>query len=177
MNALPSLRRLKLSESILDKKFGDGQWVLSESNYQLYLNTKLLDEKKIELTEVVSTLQKELLKTEGIYQVLDLNKVSLASMPSIYREKLINIYNPKRSGEIIVLPEPAWFSGYVKGTTHGTMYAYDTHVPLLFYGFGIKKGETMENTYISDIAPTISMLLKILEPNGSIGKPIVEVLK
>jgi predicted AlkP superfamily pyrophosphatase or phosphodiesterase len=167
----------KLSESILDKKFGDGQWVLSESNYQLYLNTKLLDEKKIELGEVVSTLQKELLKVEGIYQVLDLNKVSLASMPSIYREKLINIYNPKRSGEIIVLPEPAWFSGYVKGTTHGTMYAYDTHVPLLFYGFGIKKGETMENTYISDIAPTISMLLKILEPNGSIGKPIVEVLK
>lgn len=167
----------KLAEDILDKKFGQAQWVLAESNYQLYLNKKLLEEKKLSQSDLVSVLRNELKATEGIYQVLDMTDITSSSIPQLYREKLVNIYNPKRSGDIIILPEPAWFSGYVKGTTHGTMYAYDTHVPLLFYGWGIQKGETVSNTYISDIAPTLAMLLKILEPNGSIGTPISAALK
>jgi arylsulfatase A-like enzyme len=57
------------------------------------------------------------------------------------------------------------------------MYAYDTHVPLVFYGWGIYKGEKLDKTYISDIAPTLAMLLKILEPNGNIGQPVTSALK
>ena len=77
----------------------------------------------------------------------------------------------------MVLVEPAWLTGYTKGTTHGTMYAYDTHIPFLLFGWGINKGETTSPTYISDIAPTIAALLKILEPNGSTGKPVSAALK
>jgi predicted AlkP superfamily pyrophosphatase or phosphodiesterase len=167
----------KKAEQILNNKLGIGKYIINQDNYQLYLNLKLLEEKKVSLDQVVEYLRNELTLTEGIYNVINLKDGNYNAIPEYYQKKLSNIYNPKRSGEVMVLLEPAWFSGYVKGTTHGVMYAYDTHVPLLWFGWGIKQGETVKPTYISDIAPTLAMLLKILEPNGNIGTPISEALK
>ena len=167
----------KKAEAILGAKFGEGKYIKSADNYQLYLNTDLLSQKNISIDQVTQALKTEFIKTEGIYNVINLSEGKANEVPEVYRNKLTNIYNPKRSGEVMVLVEPAWFSGYVKGTTHGTMYAYDTHVPLLFFGWGINKGENLNKTHISDIAPTIAMLLKILEPNGSVGLPITSALK
>jgi phosphopentomutase len=59
-----------------------------------------------------------------------------------------------------------------KGTSHGTFFAYDTHVPLLFWGNGIKRNEIKTEINITDIAPTLANILKIQEPSGSIGKVI-----
>ena len=67
---------------------------------------------------------------------------------------------------------PATISGIAnsnKGTTHGSPQAYDTHVPLLFYGNGINKGITYKKTQVTDVAPTISALLGIALPNASTG--------
>ncbi|MCP9770045.1 alkaline phosphatase family protein [Lacihabitans sp. LS3-19] len=167
----------KKAEAALGAKFGEGKYILSADNYQMYLNMDLLNQKSISVDQVTQTLKTEFLKTEGIYNVINLSEGKANDVPQVFRDKLTNIYNPKRSGEVMVLVEPGWFAGYVKGTTHGTMYPYDTHVPLLFYGWGINKGENLNITHISDIAPTIAMLLKILEPNGSIGSPITSALK
>lgn len=85
---------------------------------------------------------------------------------------LKNGYNQKRSGDLLIVMEPSVFldgSWNKKGTDHGSGYIYDTHVPLLFYGKGIKKGKTYKRTEITDIAPTISALLGISFPNGSTG--------
>jgi predicted AlkP superfamily pyrophosphatase or phosphodiesterase len=165
------------AEKVLKEKFGDGNYLLDSDNYQYYLDHAILAKKGISIRQVTDALKEKMEKMDGIYKVVNLEEAMLASLPDYYKNKLTNLYNPKRSGEIMVLVEPAWFSGYVKGTTHGTMYAYDTHVPLLFFGWGINKGETVKPTAIADIAPTLAMLLKILEPNGSVGQPIPEVLK
>jgi arylsulfatase A-like enzyme len=86
-------------------------------------------------------------------------------------------YYPKRSGDIAFILEPGWYeSGKIQGTTHGSSYTYDTHVPVLFYGKGIKKGSTSQYHSITDIAPTLSVLLKIKFPNGCTGQPIVEMI-
>ncbi len=164
-------------DKALNKALGEGNWILNTDNYELYLNQELMSKKKVTETEIRDILKETLNLEEGIYNVISLKDLESENIPEYYKEKLRNIYNPKRSGELMILPEPAWFSGYKTGTTHGTMYAYDTHVPLLFYGWGINKGETTEPTYISDIAPTIAQLLKILEPNGSVGKPVSKALK
>jgi predicted AlkP superfamily pyrophosphatase or phosphodiesterase len=162
-------------QKTLDAKFGEGKWVESFDNYQLYLNHELLKEKNISVTEVYQTLRPVLTKQEGIYELVDLTNLSALTIPEPYKKKVINMYNPKRSGDLMILVEPSWLMGYTKGTTHGSMWAYDTHVPLLWYGWGIKKGETVKNTYISDIAPSLAILLKILEPNGSVGTPIEDL--
>ena len=91
--------------------------------------------------------------------------------------KVIRGYNPKRSGDVVFVLDPGWTeSGSIQGTTHGSGYTYDTHVPILFFGFGIKKGTSVQLHSITDIAPTISALLKIKFPSGSTGQPITEIL-
>ena len=91
-------------------------------------------------------------------------------------ELLQNGYNQKRSGDIIYVLNPSVISYSKTGSTHGSGLNYDTHVPLLFFGKGIRKGETLQKTEITDIAPTISALLGISFPNGAIGQPLDFVL-
>ena len=81
-------------------------------------------------------------------------------------------FNVKRSGDVLVNYEPAYVDFPHYGTTHGSPYSYDTHVPLLFYGWHVKHGSTTEQIYITDIAATLAMMLNIQFPNGSCGKPI-----
>ncbi|NNK20845.1 MAG: alkaline phosphatase family protein, partial [Flavobacteriaceae bacterium] len=87
-----------------------------------------------------------------------------------------NGYNQKRSGDILLVLNPGVVYYPETGSTHGSPYPYDTHVPLLFYGKGIPQGSTVERTEIDDIAPTISALLGIAFPSGTSGQPIEEVL-
>ena len=86
-------------------------------------------------------------------------------------------YNQKRSGDVIVSLQTGWISSYWQngGTTHGSSYSYDTHVPLLFWGGTIPQGQTDRKINIRDIAPTISTILGTAYPNGCTGNPIVEI--
>lgn len=85
-------------------------------------------------------------------------------------------YHPKRSGDLTLILEPGWFDSLrPQGTTHGSPYSYDTHVPIIFYGAGIKQGTSVTYHSITDIAPTLSILLKIKFPNGCTGQPIGEL--
>ncbi len=87
-------------------------------------------------------------------------------------------FNSRRSGDILISLEPGWLaSGSIQGTTHGSPYTYDTHVPILFFGQGIKKGSSVRYHSVTDIAPTISTLLSIKFPNGCTGQPIEELFE
>jgi arylsulfatase A-like enzyme len=76
-----------------------------------------------------------------------------------------------------VIPEPGWYDngGRLTGTTHGTWNGYDTHIPLLWYGWRIKHGASTTRVNMTDIAPTLAALLRIQAPNGNVGKPIEEL--
>jgi len=94
------------------------------------------------------------------------------------RSMVMNGYYSKRSGVIQLIPNAGWFEGKGKtGTSHGTWNPYDTHIPLLFMGWGVKPGHTSRAVYMTDIAPTVASLLRVQFPNGCVGKPITEVLK
>lgn len=85
-------------------------------------------------------------------------------------------YNPKRSGDITMVFEPAWYDAWsVTGTTHGSSYTYDTHVPILFFGKGVKHGSSVQPHTITDIAATLAILLKTKFPNGCTGQPVAEL--
>jgi arylsulfatase A-like enzyme len=71
----------------------------------------------------------------------------------------------------VIVPEPYWMPGYgTGGTTHGSPYAYDTSVPLLLAGFGVKPGRYTQRVSTLDIAPTLSDILGILQPSGCEGR-------
>ncbi len=169
--------RRNLNEA-LSAEFGTDKLVRSLTNYQVHLNYPLIDSLSLDLEKVKKSIIKTLKKEEGIAYVVDMEGDQNMFIPAPLREKIINGYNRKNSGAIQIIAEPQWYSGSPRGTgtTHGVWTAYDSHIPLVFMGWGIKHGVSNKEVHIVDIAPTISSLLHIMEPNGNIGKPIVEVL-
>jgi hypothetical protein len=85
-------------------------------------------------------------------------------------------YDATQNGDMIVLDKPGYIEYGPTGTSHGTTYSYDTHVPLLFYGWKIPKGESHEKKVITQIAPTLSQKLKITLPNGTESEVLTEIL-
>lgn len=170
---------LEVVQTAIEKKLGAGKWIRYAENQQIYLNQELLEQKNVSVRQIYEIAKKALLHQSDVYTVVNLwdNDISSA-LPTYYAEMVKNIYHPKRSGEILILLKPAYFYGFVKGgTTHGTFYNYDTHVPMLWFGWQVPRGETTRRTSIADIAPSLAIFLNILPPNGSVGEPIREVLK
>ena len=89
---------------------------------------------------------------------------------------IANGYDVTQNGDMIVLNKPGYIEYGPTGTSHGTTYTYDTHVPLLFYGWHINKGETHDRKLITEIAPTIAQKLSISLPNGTEAQVLTEVL-
>uniref|UniRef100_F4CDI5 Type I phosphodiesterase/nucleotide pyrophosphatase n=1 Tax=Sphingobacterium sp. (strain 21) TaxID=743722 RepID=F4CDI5_SPHS2 len=162
----------------LKAKFNTDKLVISLSNYQVHLNNTLINERNLDRQAICDEAVKYLRNLEGVAFVAEMDKVSEAAIPSRIKERIINGYNYKRSGAIQIVLEPQWYSGSAKstGTTHGNWNPYDSHIPLVWMGWGIKHGATNRITKMTDIAATVAGLLHIQEPNGSIGSPIVEVL-
>jgi predicted AlkP superfamily pyrophosphatase or phosphodiesterase len=164
-------------KTALKTAFGEGEFIRAEDNYQIYLNNAILQEKKLTYAQVHAVVRETLLKREDVNDVIDLHNLANSTLPDYQLNFVKNGLNPRRSGDIMFVLNPSWFMGSKTGTTHGTLYRYDTHVPLLFYGWKVKTGETTLRTNISDIAPTVADFLNILEPNGSIGNVILGVKK
>lgn len=162
-------------KAALAKAYGPEKLMLGYYNQEIYLDNALLAEKKIPMNEVYALIRATLLKQNGIINVLNFHDLGTAAIPEIQMTQLRNVYHPNRSGDFYVVLQAGWFEGRNKGTTHGTTYAYDTHVPLLFYGWGVHPGQTNRRTQIADIAPTLAAMLGILEPSGCIGQVIEEV--
>ena len=152
--------------------------ILSDDNYQYSLDHAKLDSAGISSADIINWLKKELATEPGIDRVFALNELNTVPLPASIR-KAINLgYHPRRSGDVQVIFKPGFIdASNATGTTHGLWNPYDTHIPLLWYGWGIKKGKTYRETTMSDIAPTLSSLLKIQMPSGNIGTTISEVLK
>lgn len=161
----------------LEDAFGKGDYIRASDNYQMYLNHGTLGDKKIQIAQVHEVVRAALLPLPGVADVIDLTALGKSSLNSYQLELYKNLVNARRSGDLQIIMQPGWFSGSTRGTTHGSPYNGDTHVPLLFYGWGIPKGETLRRTTIPDIAPTIAALLHLLPPNGTVGNPIPEALK
>lgn len=174
----PTSQTLKDLNTALDKEFKVENLVLSFSNYQVSLNNPLIAKEKINESEIRSFAVNFLQKQPGVAYALDIENVESAAIPRVLKEKIINAYNRERSGVIQIILKPGYYSGYsTTGSTHGSWNPYDSHIPLLFMGWGIKPGKTYSPTGMTDIAATLAALLKIQMPNGSIGQPITEALK
>lgn len=162
----------------LKNKYGQGEIIQGFSNYQLSFNNKLITEAKLNREEIITWVIDYLSKLEGVARVFKIEEMTQTPLPSKEKEMMINGYYPPRCGAIQLVLQPGWIESFSNvGTTHGLWNPYDAHIPLLWYGWGINKGKTNRETYMTDIAPTLAALLKIQMPSGSIGKVITEAIK
>ena len=165
---------------LLKEKAGSDQLIKEVTNYQVFLNHTAISALKKGPDEktIINWIIDYLIKQPGVARAVDLSNLSQTTLNSRVKEMIVNGYYPQRSGDIQFLLQPQWLENLPgKGTTHGSWNAYDTHIPLLWYGWEIKPGKTNKETSMTDIAPTLSAILHIQMPSGSIGHVIEEVVK
>jgi predicted AlkP superfamily pyrophosphatase or phosphodiesterase len=162
---------------LLKDQFGIEKLVTDVGNNQVYLDDQLIGDNKLDAEKVKQTLLDYLNKDPSVLFAVDMKKAGSSSVPEPIKTRIVNGYNWQRSGDIQIIFHDSWLPSYSKlGTTHGSWNSYDSHIPLIFMGWGIKKGESNKEYDMTDIAPTLSSLLRVQFPSGNIGNPIVEVI-
>jgi len=158
--------------TFLEATYGTKDIVENISNGQIFLDRKKVEDLDLNLIDVQNAIAMEQLGYKNISKVYTATTMSSSSFSNGVEMLLQNGFNQKRSGDVLLVNDTAFISYSKTGSTHGSGLNYDTHVPLLFFGKGVKHGETFDKTVIPDIAPTISALLGISFPNGATGKPL-----
>ncbi|MEQ9288000.1 MAG: alkaline phosphatase family protein [Cyclobacteriaceae bacterium] len=163
--------------TLLVETFERDDLISSVSNNQIFLNKKVIREYGLDERQVKKVILDYLKEVYGIASAYDSNFLSSYSGSNKDIMMLAAGYNAHRSGDILMTLNPGWLGEGNKnsGTTHGSHYTYDTHVPMLFYGKDISVGSSVEYHTIADLAPTISMILNIKLPSGATGQPIDEL--
>ena len=171
----------KLNEA-LQKQFATGaNLLLGENSLRIYLDHQAIQNAGLDLNKVKAAAKEWLEKQPHITYVVDYNNVETQPIPQPIRERIINGYSRERGGDLLIVTHPEWInvkaSPTYKGTTHGLWNPDDAHIPLIFMGWGVDKGETFAPTRMTDIAPTICALLHIQMPNACVGNPITSAIE
>lgn len=149
--------------------------ISSYSNFNIYLNKDLIKEKGLDLTTVKQSFKDFLMTMVHVKRVYTQEEILGATGQDYYLNFIFKGYDPKQNGDLVILQGTGYVESIETGTTHGTPNNYDTNVPLLFYGWNIPVGESVKKGYITEIAPTLSKLLKITTPNGSESQVLEEL--
>ncbi|MDR2836041.1 MAG: alkaline phosphatase family protein [Bacteroidales bacterium] len=164
-----------LLKSYLKSIYGEGEWILDYNNSQLYLNKTLIEDSGIALGAFQEKIISFIINSNGITNAISStqfqNMIFMSGMP----QKMQNSYNQKRSGDIMISLKPGWIEDLPFATNHNSGYSYDTHVPLIWYGWKIKKQTIYTKINITDIAPTISNILNTPPPPLTTGKILEEI--
>ncbi len=161
----------------LKTNFGKDNIVIGILNCQVVFNNDLITANNLDKESITKWVVTYLQKQESVAQVFKISDLMMFPLNERQKEMFVNGYYPSRSGEIQIIVKPGYVEGNGTGTSHGLWNPYDSHIPLLWYGWGIKYGSTNREIYMTDIAATVSALLHIQMPSGCIGKVIEEVMK
>lgn len=152
----------------IKNKYEKGQWVLEYENQQIYLNRKLARNKGVDIIQMQSDIAQFIRQFDGIVSTNTAHNFGTLKYSEGLAEMYQNGFYEKRSGDIYIQLKPGWIEGTsTKGTSHGSPYNYDTHVPLIFYGWHVPQGITSRKTVVTQIAPTLSNMLHLTFPSGS----------
>jgi predicted AlkP superfamily pyrophosphatase or phosphodiesterase len=159
-------------------KFGSGSWFVFDADGFLYLNYELAAKYNADRAEVrrfAAEVARALPHIARVFNRDDLLRGnSAADGPG--RAVQLGFYGP-RSADLVLLPEPYYMFSSPPGTTHQTPYSYDNHVPLIFFGMGIRPGVHYEPVTINDVAPTLAAILGVETPSGAAGRILREILE
>jgi predicted AlkP superfamily pyrophosphatase or phosphodiesterase len=166
---------LKELNSVCEKKYHAANIVRGIYEYQVYFENRKIDSLNLDIDDVKRTIVNYLKWKPEVMDAFDYAAYDKLVMPSELKEKFAKGYFYKRSGDIQFILKPQYTDVLSTGTEHGAWYNYDSHIPLIWFGWKIKAGKTNREVYMTDIAPTIAAKLQIQMPNGSIGKVLEEV--
>ena len=163
----------------LEEKFGAGKYfrTMKMPHGDLFLNHDLLREKGLSAATISSFIREYVLATGYIQACFTREQLLNGTAPGWIGKTVLNGYNAERGADLMLIGKPFGFPSTGKtGTSHGTPWAYDTRVPVIFFGKPFKPGRYADEFYVTDIAATLSAGLRIMEPPGSVGKAALRIL-
>ena len=151
--------------------YGQGQWVETTLNDEIYLNLKLMEQRNVNHSEALDRSASFLIQMAGVKDVYTSKRLSLGSSTS-EATRLRNGYNPHCSGDIIIQVNPGWV--LLNSSTHEERVSRETYMgfPLFFLGTNIRSEKVETPVTIDRVAPTVTQALRIRAPNGCAQRPL-----
>jgi len=159
-----------------------GDLIATYDHPYLYFSSEVKNNTGIDHEALEAAVVEELSKFPGVSLAVSSSALRKGNLPTTdLMRAVINNFHPKRSGDVFIVFEPNWFindfDGLTVASTHGSPWNYDTHVPIVFAGAGLKPMMVDRRVHTVDIAPTLSTIIGIKLPSGSVGAPLTEVSK
>ena len=156
--------------------------ILDQKNLNIYLNHQLIDSLKLDRNEVAEFIATKVAEWENVKVAFTANELLNTGTDNEWKDMVRKGYHAKESGDVLFLLEPGYLPKSVdsdlarKGTSHGSAFNYDTHVPLIWYGKDIPKQEVFRRINITDISATLTHLFYLQRNGAMTGEPIIELL-
>jgi predicted AlkP superfamily pyrophosphatase or phosphodiesterase len=161
----------------LEAKYGPGEWLASTAGSSPYLNYVLIAEKKLNAEDVRRVAADAALAVPHVTRVYTRDQLLRGDVgDDRIGRRVVRGFNVQRSGDLEIILEPFWMRA-TSGTTHGTPYNYDAHIPLVLMGPPIKPGVYSDPVALNDLAPTLATILNVQPPSGSSGRVLTEAIK
>jgi len=174
------LSRTDLEKSVtaaLERAFGPGAWLEGRAGSALYLNQALIAERGLDPATVERRAAAGAEAVAPVWRAYTRTQLLEGRVPpDPWSRRVLLSFHRERGGDVEVLFEPYWMSG-TSGTTHGTPFSYDTHIPLMVMGPGIRPGHQDRPVVLNDLAPTLATLLGVETPSGASGQALPELLE
>ena len=150
--------------------------LLNYSNFNIYFDKEKIKTKALDLVKVKQAFKDYLMTQDQVKRVYSEEEILADNGNDYHLHCIARGYDPSENGDLVILDKPGYIEYGATGTSHGTTYSYDTHVPLIFFGWNIKAGETHDRKVITEIAPTIAQKINISFPNATEGHVLTEIL-
>lgn len=169
---------VQLLRSYMNAVYGEGDWVKGYSERQIFLNRTLIEDARLSLEEVQKKVARFLVQFSGVAAAYPYTAFEANGFSSGNLKRIMNNFNPQRSGDVIIILNPGWVDkegDYV--TNHNSPYECDSHVPLIWYGWTVNRASVSRKVNMTDIAATLSSLCRVPFPNACTGEPLIELLR
>ena len=166
----------------IKSNFGiEGQLIQGHDHPYLYLTNDIIKNPQIDLAALETMIARELVAFPGVSYAIPSTSLARGTVPdNLLTRAVLNNYNPMRSGNIYVVFNPGWFINDLDGLSvavvHGSPWRYDTYVPIIFAGNGIKPQKVSRRVHTVDVAITLATAVGTLPPSGAAGDVLLEVL-
>jgi hypothetical protein len=166
-----------LLNSYLTAIYGEGDWIENYTNHQVYLNETLIDQKQLSFGLIQDQTARFLTHFEGVARAIPADRLLSGQVTSPWDRFVQNSYNPDRTGDILVVLQPGWIEEENIDSDSRSPYSYDTHIPLIWYGWKVPRQSVSRPVTLIDIAPTLAHILNIPAPSGSTGAILPELTR
>ncbi|HUW91556.1 MAG TPA: alkaline phosphatase family protein [Bacteroidales bacterium] len=168
---------LQLLRSYLNAVYGQGDWVKGFHENQIFLNRALIEDADISLEEIQKKVARFMVQFSGIASAVPCSSFEMSDFTGGILLKMKNSYTSQRSGDVMISLNPGWIEKSDNVTGHNSPYEYDSHVPLIWYGWTASRASVTRSISIRDIAVTLSVLCKVPLPNAASGNPLQELFR